>query len=270
MGKEAFVYEWINLTNGKSYIGYHKGSMDDGYISSSHNKEFWNDFKNPEMKWVRKIIVEGTTSDCLKIEQKILKEIDIKNDIYYNNGRGAEVIFTKSVLDKMSNSQKKRWENMTEESKLKHSRKISESKKGIPRPKQMCDKLSKLLKGKSFIERYGSEKAKLIGEKISESNKGKHYHSEEFKQKLSLKFKGNTFGKNQSEEVKQKKRERFLSNNPGKNKSDETKRKISESKKGKPRLKKGEPQKKIVCPYCNKEGGSSGMQRWHFNNCKNK
>jgi hypothetical protein len=26
----------------------------------------------------------------------------------------------------------------------------------------------------------------------------------------------------------------------------------------------------IVCPYCNKSGQRSGMQRWHFNNCTNK
>jgi hypothetical protein len=53
MNYEAFVYEWYNLTNGKSYIGYHKGNINDGYISSSHNQDFWNDFNNPKMKWER-------------------------------------------------------------------------------------------------------------------------------------------------------------------------------------------------------------------------
>ena len=28
------------------------------------------------------------------------------------------------------------------------------------------------------------------------------------------------------------------------------------------------PQKNIICPHCNKEGGASGMKRYHFNNCK--
>ena len=32
---EGFVYEWINKKNGKWYIGSHKGTPDDGYISSS-------------------------------------------------------------------------------------------------------------------------------------------------------------------------------------------------------------------------------------------
>ena len=54
--------------------------MDDGYIASSHNEEFWNDFNNSEMRWDRKIIAEGTAASCLQIEQTILKEIDIKDD----------------------------------------------------------------------------------------------------------------------------------------------------------------------------------------------
>jgi hypothetical protein len=28
------------------------------------------------------------------------------------------------------------------------------------------------------------------------------------------------------------------------------------------------PKKKLTCPHCNKEGGSSNMKRYHFNNCK--
>lgn len=270
MNKEAFVYEWKNLTNGKSYIGYHKGNINDGYVASSHCEEFWNDFNNAEMKWERKIIAEGTADVCLQIEQRILKEIDIKDDKYYNNARGAEIIFTKSVLDKMSKSHKKRWENMTDDAKIEHSKKISESKKGIPRPKEVGEKLSKLFKGKTFIERYGEERAKLIGKKISESNKGQHYHSQEHKKNLSSKLIGNKYGENQGEEARKLKREKWLVDNPGKNKSDETKRKISESLKGKTTWNKGQPRKKITCPHCGKEGGEGLMQRWHFDNCKNK
>jgi hypothetical protein len=222
------------------------------------------------MRWDRKIISEGTAASCLQIEQRILKEIDIKDYKYYNNARGAEIIFTKSVLDKMSKSHKERWKNMTDDDKKEHSKKISENKKGIPRPKEVGEKLSKLLKGKSFIERYGEEKAKLIGKKISESNTGQHYHSEEHKQNLSSKLIGNKYGENQSEEARKLKREKWLVNNPGKNKSNETKRKISESLKGKTPWNKGQPRKKIICPYCGKEGGDGLMQRWHFDNCKNK
>ena len=37
---EAFVYRWTNVTLGSIYVGYHKGSQDDGYICSSKNDRF--------------------------------------------------------------------------------------------------------------------------------------------------------------------------------------------------------------------------------------
>jgi len=270
MEKEAFVYKWVNLTNGKYYIGYHKGSLGDGYVSSSHNYNFWGDFNNPNMEWDRQILFEGSKYDCLKFEQDLLRQIDIRSSIVYNNARGSEIIFTENVLDKMSKSNKKRWENMSEESRIEHSRKISEIKKGVPRPKEVCEKLSELYKGKSFIERYGEEKSKLIGKKISDSNKGQRYHSEEHKKNLSDRMKGNDYGKYQKEETKEVKRKFFTENNPGKNKTEITKKRIGDSNRGKPSKLKGVEHKKIKCPFCNKEGGNGIMKRWHFDKCKNK
>lgn len=234
MNKEAFVYKWSNLTNGKFYIGYHKGSLDDGYISSSHNEMFWNDFTNPKMVWEREIIFIGSKNDCLFEEQKILKKYDLKDSKLYNNARGSQIIFTDDVLMKMSISGKKRWENMSEESKKNRNEKISKSKTGIKRPAIVSEKLSKLFKGKTFIERYGEEKAKEIGCKISKSNIGKNRHTDEWKSELSEKMKGNNFGQYQSEETREIKKSKFLNNNPGKNKTEETKKKMSEVKKGVP------------------------------------
>lgn len=31
---------------------------------------------------------------------------------------------------------------------------------------------------------------------------------------------------------------------------------------------RGKPQQKVVCPHCSKEGGLTGMKRYHFDNCK--
>ena len=234
MNKEAFVYKWENLTNHKFYVGYHKGSLDDGYISSSHSKLFWDDFNNSEMIWKREILFIGAKNDCLFEEQKILKEFDLKDSKIYNNARGSQIIFTDEVISKMSDSGKKRWENMSDESKKNRNKKISISKTGVKRPIIVSEKLSKLFKGKSYIDRYGEDKAKLIGKKISESHIGQHYHSEEHKQNLSKKMMGNDFGQHQSNETRKIKRNEFLTNNPGKNKTEETKQKISESKKGVP------------------------------------
>jgi hypothetical protein len=168
----------------------------------------------------------------------------------------------------MSKSHKERWKNMGDEKKINRAKKISESKKGVPRTKETRDKLSSLLKGKTFIERFGEKRAEEIGKKISGNNIGKRYHTKEHREELSRIMIGNTYGKNQSEKTKEKKRIRFLTNNPGKNKSDETKKKMSDSKKGIPSKTKGKVRKKIICPYCNKDGGEGIMRRWHFENCK--
>ena len=114
MDNDAFVYQWVNLTNGKIYIGYHKGDVNDGYISSSHNTQFWDEFNNCKNKWKREILFLGSKDDCLRYEQELLRKIDIRDEKYYNNARGSEIIFTDNVLGKMSKSQKKRWEDMSE------------------------------------------------------------------------------------------------------------------------------------------------------------
>lgn len=72
MTPEAFVYVWTNIQNGKKYIGKHKGSVDDGYISSGkYFNEVYN--KNPS-DFKRDIIFFGTDSESLKTEQRIIRE----------------------------------------------------------------------------------------------------------------------------------------------------------------------------------------------------
>ena len=94
---------------------------------------------------------------------------------------------------------------------------------------------------------YGKEHSEESKRKMREVKIGKK-HSEETKRKMSKAHKGE--------------------NNPmyGKPRSDEIKTKISKSLKGK---NKGKPQKRVPCPYCDKEGGNA-MKRWHFDNCKQK
>jgi hypothetical protein len=66
--------------------------------------------------------------------------------------------------------------------------------------------------------------------------------------------------------------------NKGKEMSDEYKEKLSKSHKGKKVLEstklkmslanKGRVFEKITCPHCDTIGGSTGIKRWHMNNCK--
>jgi hypothetical protein len=98
-------------------------------------------------------------------------------------------------------------------------------------------------------------------EKISKSKKGIKIHSEENKRKLGERSKGNTdrLGKKHTQNSKNKMSEsnkkRYILN---------PQIKISQREKM-----KNKQQKKVKCPYCDKEGGNT-MGRWHFENCKYK
>lgn len=85
---------------------------------------------------------------------------------------------------------------------------------------------------------------------INKGKKGLQSHTEEWKEKMSIRTSGE------------------FNPNYGVPCSEDKKRKISESKKG-----KTYPYKKsqvVKCPNCNKEGGIRNMKRYHFDNCKNK
>ena len=86
---EAFVYKWTNQTNGKIYIGYHKGSTEDEYISSSYNKEFWKDFRDNNHDFTREILATGTAKDMLDFEASLLKEANASKDPNYYNLRNG-------------------------------------------------------------------------------------------------------------------------------------------------------------------------------------
>lgn len=96
---EAFVYIWKNKITKKEYIGYHKGTIDDGYISSSTSKIFWSDYQNGLLE--REIVFFGTMKECIELESNLLKDKD--SSMIYNLNRNGKIIFTEEVLEKMRN-----------------------------------------------------------------------------------------------------------------------------------------------------------------------
>lgn len=108
------------------------------------------------------------------------------------------------------------------------------------------------LKGKTFEEIYGEEKAREIKEKMArakrpETKRGHEHHM---------------FGKKRPDHsAKLKGRPNFKLRGKSHPHTDESKQKLSIAKTGIPR-------NKLICPHCGKIGGDGNMQRWHFNNCK--
>ena len=84
---EAFIYKWTNKTNGKYYIGYHKGTPDDGYISSG--KTFLTEYNGNPNNFYRQILLYGKKKYCQYIEAKLIMKA-IETDGYgmiYNRTR---------------------------------------------------------------------------------------------------------------------------------------------------------------------------------------
>lgn len=122
--KEAFVYSWKNKTTNCLYIGWHKGSVDDGYICSS--KPMLEEYrKNPD-NFERFIIAHGSADDMIKLEQKLLTAVDAKNDLnFYNqtNGNSEFIckIFTEQHRSKISKANKGRKHSAEAKCKMKNN-----------------------------------------------------------------------------------------------------------------------------------------------------
>jgi hypothetical protein len=108
---DSFVYCWTNLTLNKIYIGWHKGTEDDGYVCSSSSKQFWNDYNNPGYKWQREILFKGTMPECQLRESEMLDGIDITSDNIYNNRNNLMFNLNDEVRTKLKIAALKRGEN---------------------------------------------------------------------------------------------------------------------------------------------------------------
>jgi len=108
---DSFVYQWTNLALNKIYIGFHKGTEDDGYICSSASATFWEDYRNPSYSWERKILHRGMMAECQLLESKLLDDLDITSDDVYNNRNNLMFNLTEEVRDKLKAAALKRGKN---------------------------------------------------------------------------------------------------------------------------------------------------------------
>lgn len=84
---DGFIYLWLNLINGKLYLGSHFGKDDDGYIGSG--VLFKKAVKKYGISNFRRFILEyvknSTHKELLSIETWYLKRLDVmRSGKYYN------------------------------------------------------------------------------------------------------------------------------------------------------------------------------------------
>ena len=236
----AIVYQHIRLdTNTVFYIGI--GSQKKRAYSNCKRSKYWHSIVN-KAGYAVELLHENIEWDkACEIEQLLIR-------LYGRKDLGL------GQLVNMTNGGDGRFGAVISEITKK---KMSDSRKGKSSiNKGRMHTLEAKLKMKQHFETYGS------------LNKGKA-KSEETKKKISQSLKkranNNWTGRKHSEESKLKMKISHGSgeNNPryGTNHSDETIKKMEIAAK---------KRAKITCPHCKKEGQNSAMQRWHFNNCKNK
>jgi len=99
---EAFVYCWFDNLTKKKYIGYHRGTEDDGYVCSS--KSMLKNYQERPLDFTREILKYGTEDEMRAYEIQLLTELDAAHSAeYYNlNNGGYHIVFTPEVRDKMS------------------------------------------------------------------------------------------------------------------------------------------------------------------------
>ena len=291
--KYHYTYRITNVKEGMYYYGVHscdclpKEDIGIKYWSSSKRDCFVDHQKqNPEQYKYKVIKIFGTRIEAVEHEMFLHYKFDVKiHEKFYNDSNQ-----TSTGFDTTGKSPSKE----TRAKMSKNSSGILNPMFGKPKSEETKEKLRQANLGKKLTDE--------TKQKISKANTGRQL-TEESKENIRLSKLGELnpmFGKKHSEEVILKIKESSIGENngmfgkkhseetkaligeksSGKKHSEETKAIISATHLGKPkslehreaisRGKKGVKLKTSICPHCEKEGATANMNRYHFDNCKQK
>jgi len=165
----AFVYLWIHVPTKKWYVGSHteKGCHpEDGYIcSSKFVKPLITENKS---EWRRIVLQTGEPQDMVKLEAKILKVLNAKQDPMSFNKHNGDGKF--SVTGKKVNRTKQHGMNISKANKGRTAWNKGLTKNTDIRVVQNALSISKALTGKPRIACSEEKKAKISAtEKITKA-----------------------------------------------------------------------------------------------------
>jgi len=177
MVAESFVYCWTDHATNKLYIGWHKGSVDDGYVCSS--KYMKEQYLNRPNDFTREIIATGSCKDMTNLETVLLRSADVRNDDQFYNRHNGDGFYRYGVLTEEAKNKISKTltgkSYLTEEGRKRKSEllKNNSHKKGIKESEQ-----TKANKRIAFAksEKHGANfknKSPELCKKISEGKKGK-------------------------------------------------------------------------------------------------
>jgi len=185
---DSFVYIWTDLLTSKRYIGYHKGTPDDGYVCSS--KPMLTEYNMRPQDFTREIVAQGSQPEMHTFEQDLIKSTNAHKDPgYYNQSLATGPFYqrgpiTPETRSKMSVAKKgKKGYPVSPETRAK----ISVAKKGTLLTPETRAKISVANKGTLLTPETRA--------KMSAAKKGKKGYpvSPEHRAKISATKKGTLF-----------------------------------------------------------------------------
>jgi hypothetical protein len=269
---EAFVYKWISKTTGEWYIGYHKGHVDDGYISSG--KYFLERYNENPNDFERIILSTGSCEEMYAYETKLLCELNAMEEPLSFNKHNNSFPFISPELISESRKQffKDNPEALTRMSELRKKYFIDNPEfslkwTGDKNPSKKIENRIKISEGikkafanteirakMSYAAKIRANRPENIAKMIGNNNPAK---KPENRAKMSISqkeyYKNNSNACIKNSESKKK----FYKDNP------EELVRMSE------RMKRYNQNNRIDCETCGKKSiDKSNYKRWHGKNCR--
>jgi len=142
---DSFVYIWTDLLTSKRYIGYHKGTPDDGYVCSS--KPMLTEYNMRPQDFTREIVAQGSQPEMHTFEQDLIKSTNAHKDPgYYNQALSTGPFYCTSHTPETRAKLSVAAQNITPERRAKMSV-VKKGKKGYPVSPEHRAKISVAKKG---------------------------------------------------------------------------------------------------------------------------